>query len=80
MTLLALLLVTGAHLAAWVGLFRFVTPRWRVALALLLPPLVALHWWERAESTDARERRQALWVLGAWLGTFLFYVLWTSVT
>ena len=61
MTLLALLLVTGAHLAAWVGLFRFVTPRWRVALALLLPPLVALHWWERAESTDARERRQALW-------------------
>lgn len=81
MTLLTLALYALVHLAAWASLFRWLTPRWRLALALAFPPLVALHLWERAETApDASERKRALVMALVWLGTLGLYVLWTSVT
>ena len=81
MTLFTLLLYAVVHLGAWASLFRWLTPRWRIALALVFPPLVALHLWERAESAPAAdERRTALWMALVWVGTFSLYVLWTSLT
>lgn len=81
MTLLILVQYAIVHLAAWATLFRWLTPRWRVALALVLPPLVALHLWERSESApDARERKRALVTALVWVGSLSVYVLWSSVT
>lgn len=81
MTLATLLLYAVVHLAAWASLWRWLTPRWRIALALCFPPLVALHLWERSETApDARERKRALVTALVWLGTLGLYVFWTSVT
>ena len=81
MTLVTLLLYSAVHLVAWATLIRWLTPRWRLALAFAFPPLVALHLWERAETApEMRERRQALVMALAWIGTLGLYVLWTSVT
>jgi hypothetical protein len=81
MTLATLVLYAIVHLGAWASLFRWLTPRWRIALALLFPPLVALHLWERAESApDAGERKRALLTALVWVGTFALYVVWTSLT
>lgn len=81
MTALLLTLYASVHLYAWGALFGQVTPRRRLLLALVLPPLVALHWWERSmENEDARERKRALFVVLAWLATLLLYVGWISVT
>ncbi len=81
MTLAILLLYVIVHVGAWASLIRWLRPRWRLALALVVPPLVALHLWERAESAPrARERKQALAMALAWVGTFTLYVVWTSLT
>ena len=81
MTLATLILYTLVHLGAWTSLFRWLTPRWRLALALLFPPLVALHLWERAESApEADERKRALVMALVWVGSFALYVVWTSVS
>lgn len=81
MTLLTLLVYAVVHLAAWASLWRWLVPRRRIALALLFPPLVALHLWERSENApDARERKRALVMALVWVGTLGLYVFWTSVT
>jgi len=81
MTLAILLIYALIHVGCWAALFGWLTPRWRLALALVFPPLVALHLWERAESgQNARERKRALVMALAWLGSLGLYVLWTSVT
>lgn len=81
MTLVTLLLYAGVHLTAWATLIRWLRPRWRLALAFVFPPLVALHLWERAEAApETHERRRALVLALAWIGTLGLYVLWTSVT